>query len=133
MLSEQPHTPLDLAELTLDGLYDGQGALVLAQDRRRLSEALEPQETRLVSHYQACLDRAAQSNSLDEALRWVAQARAHAEQREQTDHHQEHHESAAWQRVSEALVIGRRLIHEVDAYATALKRGVVQGLVRWAR
>jgi hypothetical protein len=130
---QAPHPPLDLAEFTLDGLYDGQGALVLAMDRRQLAEALEPQETRLVTLYQACLDKAARADSLDEALRWVAQARAHAQQREQTDNHQEHHESAAWQRVSEALAIGRRLLGELDQYGTALKRGVVQSLVRWAK
>jgi hypothetical protein len=126
---QTPYTPLDLAEAILDPLWDGQGALVLAMDKRQQAQALEPQETRLVSLYQACLDRAAQSNSLDEALRWVAQARAHAEQREQTDHHQEHHESAAWQRVSEALAIGRRLIGDLDQYVTALKRSVTQSLV----
>jgi hypothetical protein len=127
---QTPQTaPLDLAEFTLDGLYDGQGALILAQDKRRLAEALEPQETRLVTLYQACLDKAGKADTLDEALRWVAQARAHAEQREQTDHHQEHHESAAWQRVSEALAIGRRLIGDLDQYVTALKRSVTQSLV----
>jgi hypothetical protein len=135
MLDQQapPTVPLDLAEFTLDGLYDGQGVLVLAMDKRQLAEALEPQETRLVTLYQACLDRAGKAQTLDEALRWVAQARAHAEQREATDHHQECHESAAWQRVSEALAIGRRLIGQLDEYATALKRGVVQSLVRWVQ
>jgi hypothetical protein len=133
MLSEQPHTPLDLAEFLLDPLYDEQGALVLAMDKRRLSEALEPQETRYSAELAYCVKRIGQAQSLSEALHWQGKAEHVRQLREETDHHQEHHESAAWARVREAAAIGRRLIGEIDGYVTALKRGVVQSLVRWAR
>jgi hypothetical protein len=133
MLSHPSH---DLAPDTsdfLDTAYEAQAELVLAGDVRALHDALEPQETRLVSLYQACLDRAGKADSLDEALRWIAQAQTHARQREATDEHQESH-WAKWVRHHErARVWMQRHIGRLDAYATAISKGFVQGLVRWSR